>query len=182
MWVMQIVSPVGFYAFASIAPIVLLAKGFDLAHSLTYAALTAVGYPLGSLLSVYLTERFERRTSLVAATLAVAVSGVTFGLAANIGLVIAAGIATTVSAVVQSNFTHIYQAELFRTANRSTAIGIPYAASRLISALLPFAALTLLSTIGAGGLYTCCALLMSGLAVTIRLLGPRTTNRRLDAI
>ena len=95
---------------------------------------------------------------------------------------IAAGIATTVSAVVQSNFTHIYQAELFRTANRSTAIGIPYAASRLISALLPFAALTLLSTIGAGGLYTCCALLMSGLAVTIRLLGPRTTNRRLDAI
>jgi hypothetical protein len=55
---------------------------------------------------------------------------VVFGIAANIGLVIAAGIATTISTVVQSNFTHIYQAELFHTANRSTAIGIPYAASR----------------------------------------------------
>jgi hypothetical protein len=87
-----------------------------------------------------------------------------------------------VSTVVQSNFTHIYQAELFHTANRGTAIGIPYAASRLISTLLPLAALTLLSAIGPGGLYACCALLLTGLALTIRLLGPHTDNRRLDAI
>jgi putative MFS transporter len=86
MWVMQIIGPIGFYAFASIAPIVLLAKGFDLAHSLTYSALTALGYPLGSLLSVYLTERFERRSPLITSTLAVAVFGVVFGVASNIGL------------------------------------------------------------------------------------------------
>ncbi|HEV3362164.1 MAG TPA: MFS transporter [Pseudonocardiaceae bacterium] len=182
MWVMQIIGPVGFYAFASIAPIVLLAKGFDLSHSLTYSALTAVGYPLGSLVSVWLTERFERRTLLIGSTLAVAVFGVLFGFASTGGLVIAAGIATTISTVVQSNFTHIYQAELFRTANRSTAIGLPYAASRLVSALLPLTALSLLSAIGPGGLYTCCALLLAVMAVTIRLLGPRTTNRRLDTI
>jgi putative MFS transporter len=182
MWVMQIVGPVGFYTFASIAPIVLLAKGFDLAHSLTYSALTAVGYPLGSLVSVYLTERFERRTLLIASTLAVAVFGVLFGLAPNNALVVAAGIATTVSTVVQSNFTHIYQAELFHTANRSTAIGLPYTASRLVSALLPLAALTLLSAIGPGGLYACCALLLAVMAVVIRLLGPRTNNRQLDTI
>jgi putative MFS transporter len=182
MWVMQIVGPVGFYAFASIAPIVLLAKGFDLAHSLTYSALTAVGYPLGSLVSVSLTERFERRTLLIASTLAVAVFGVLFGLAPSTVLVIAAGIATTISTVVQSNLTHIYQAELFHTANRSTAIGLPYAASRLVSALLPLGALTLLSTIGPGGLYACCGLLLAVMAVVIRLLGPRTNNRQLDAI
>jgi MFS transporter, putative metabolite:H+ symporter len=182
MWVMQIVGPVGFYGFASIAPIVLLAKGFDLAHSLTYSALTAVGYPLGSLVSVFLTERFERRTLLVASTLAVAGFGVLFGLAPNNALVVAAGIATTVSTVVQSNFTHIYQAELFHTAGRSTAIGLPYAASRLVSALLPLAALTLLAAIGPGGLYACCALLLAVMAVVIRLLGPRTNNRQLDTI
>jgi putative MFS transporter len=182
MWVMQIVGPAGFYAFASIAPIVLLAKGFDLAHSLTYSALTAVGYPLGSLVSVYLTERFERRTLLIASTLAVAVFGVVFGVVVNTGLVIAAGIATTASTVVQFNFTHIYQAELFHTANRSTAIGSPYAASRLVSALLPLGALTLLSAIGASGLYASCALLLAAMAVTIRVLGPRTNNRPLDSI
>jgi putative MFS transporter len=182
MWVMQIASPVGFYAFASIAPIVLLAKGFDLAHSLTYSALTAVGYPLGSLVSVYLTERVERRTLLIAATLASGVFGLAFGLAATVSLVIAAGFATTVSTVMQSNFTHIYQAELFHTANRSTAIGLPYAASRLVGALLPLGALTLLSAIGSGGLYACCAVLLGVTALVIRLLGPRTNNQQLDAI
>jgi putative MFS transporter len=182
MWVMQIASPVGFYAFASIAPIVLLAKGFDLAHSLMYSALTALGYPLGSLVSVYLTERVERRTLLIAATLAAAIFGVAFGLATNITVVVAAGIATSVSTVMQSNFTHIYQAELFHTANRSTAIGIPYAASRLVGALLPLAALSLLAAIGSGGLYTCCAILLGATALAILLLGPRTNNQQLDTI
>ena len=182
MWVMQIASPVGFYAFASIAPIVLLAKGFDLAHSLTYSALTALGYPLGSLASVYLTERVERRTLLIASTLAAGVFGLAFGLATNTGEVIAAGIATTISTVMQSNFTHIYQAEMFHTANRSTAIGIPYAASRLVGALLPLGALTLLSAIGSGGLYACCAVLLCATALAIRLLGPRTNNQQLDTI
>jgi len=182
MWVMQIASPVGFYAFASIAPIVLLAKGFDLAHSLMYSALTALGYPLGSLVSVYLTERVERRTLLIVSTLAAAVFGVAFGLATNITVVVIAGIATSVSTVMQSNFTHIYQAELFHTTNRSTAIGIPYAASRLVGALLPLAALSLLAAIGSSGLYTCCAILLGASALTIRLLGPRTNNQQLDTI
>ena len=182
VWVMQIASPVGFYAFASIAPIVLLAKGFDLAHSLMYSALTALGYPLGSLVSVYLTERVERRTLLIASTLAAAVFGVVFGLATSITVVVTAGIATSVSTVMQSNFTHIYQAELFHTTNRSTAIGIPYAASRLVGALLPLAALSLLAAIGSSGLYTCCAILLGATALTIRLLGPRTNNQQLDTI
>ena len=182
MWVMQIASPVGFYAFASIAPIVLLAKGFDLTHSLMYSALTALGYPLGSLVSVYLTERVERRTLLIVSTLAAAVFGVAFGLATNITVVAIAGIATSVSTVMQSNFTHIYQAELFHTTNRSTAIGIPYAASRLVGALLPLAALSLLTAIGSSGLYTCCAILLGATALAIRLLGPRTNNQQLDTI
>lgn len=182
MWLMWILTPIGFYTFASIAPIVLMAKGFDLTHSLTYSALTAVGYPLGSLASVYLTERFERRTLVIASTLAAAGFGVLFGLGTNAGLVLAAGVATTASTVIQSNFVHIYQAELFRTANRGTAIGIPYAASRLVSALLPFGAVLLLSAVGSGGLYLSCALLLLVMAVAVRLLGPRTNSRRLDMI
>jgi hypothetical protein len=33
-----------------------------------------------------------------------------------------------------------------------------------------------------GRLYTCCALLLAIMALTIRLLGPRTNNRQLDAV
>jgi putative MFS transporter len=99
-----------------------------------------------------------------------------FGLGANVVLVIGAGVATTISTVVQSNLVHIYQTELFHTANRSTGIGIPYAASRLVSAL------ALLSAVGPAGLYVCSALLLATMALIVRILGPRTTNQRLDAI
>lgn len=182
IWVMWILQPVGFYTFASIAPLALLAKGFDLAHSLGYSALTALGYPLGALVSVVVTERGERRTLLIASTMATAAFGVVFGLASSGGLVIVAGFLTSLSAVVQNNLQHIYQTELFHTANRSTSIGLPYAASRVVSALLPFVALAVLSALGAGVLYSCSALLLVVLVLAVWVLGPRTNNRPLDAI
>jgi putative MFS transporter len=182
MWLMWTLQPVGFYGFASIVPIVVLAKGFDLTHSLTYAALSALGYPLGSLVSVFLTERVERRAMLIASTIAAAVFGVSFGLAGTPTLIIAFGIATTISTVIQSNIIHTYQAELFHTANRSSAIGLPYAASRFVSALLPLAALPLLAAAGPTGLYACCALLLIAMAVAVRILGPRIQKQQLDTI
>jgi putative MFS transporter len=105
-----------------------------------------------------------------------------FGLGSSAAVVVAAGIATTVSTIIQSNAVHIYQTELFHTANRSTSIAIPYAASRLISALLPFVAVALLSAVGAGGLYAACAVMLAAMAVAVRVLGPRTNNLRLDTV
>jgi hypothetical protein len=40
----------------------------------------------------------------------------------------------------------------------------------------------LLSAIGSGGLYACCAVLLGAMTIAIRLLGPRTNNKQLDAI
>jgi putative MFS transporter len=182
LWTMQILGPVGFWGFASIAPIVLGSKGIDLAHTLFYTVLIAVGYPLGSLISVSLTERVQRRTLVVVSTLAVAVFGVLFGQGTTNTVVIVAGFASAMAGIMQSNFTHIYQAELFHTANRSTAIGLPYAASRLISATLPFISLTVLTALGAGPLYTGCAMLLTGMAIVVQVLGPRTNSRALDTI
>ncbi|MFD2420552.1 MFS transporter [Amycolatopsis pigmentata] len=182
LWAMWILGPIGFYGFASIAPIVLLAKGFDLQHSLMFSALTAIGYPLGSLVSVHLCERVERRNLLIGSTLAIGVFGTVFGSATSIGLILVAGTASTLSSVVQSNVSHIYQAELFHSGKRSTSIALPYSASRLVSALLPLVAVGLLARIGAGGMYAGCAALLVALAVLVRFLGPRTNNRRLDTI
>jgi putative MFS transporter len=135
---------------------------------------------LGSLISVYLTERIERRSLLALSTLAAAIFSVSFGLAATPTLIIGFGIATTISLVVQSNIIHTYQAELVHTANRSTAMGRPYAASRLSSALVPLVALPLLSVIGPAGFYACCALLMVAMALLVQTRGPRVNKEQLD--
>jgi putative MFS transporter len=160
----------------------LLHKGIDLSNLFAYTALIALGYPLGSLASVFITERFQRRTLVAVSTVAVAVFGVLFGSGSSTALVIAAGFASSVAGIMQSNFIHIYQAELFSTGNRSTAIGLPYAASRFVGALLPLVSLSVLDALGATTLYTGCAILLIAMAVGVAVTGPRTNNRALDTI
>jgi putative MFS transporter len=65
LWIFQILQTVGYYGFGSMAPLVLTAKGFTITDSLGYAALTYIGYPVGSLLSIPLVERFERKHLIV---------------------------------------------------------------------------------------------------------------------
>jgi hypothetical protein len=45
--------------------------------------------------------------------------------------------------------------------------------------VLPLVVLTLLSAIGPGGLYACCASLLVVITIDVRILGPRTNNRHL---
>ncbi|GGF30591.1 MFS transporter [Subtercola lobariae] len=180
--VLNTLGPIAFYGFASIAPLVLIDKGFSIVHSLAFTALSALGYPLGSLLCVPIVERFQRRTLLIASSLAVAVFGITFGFATTPVLIVAAGFLTGMASVVQSNVTHIYQAELFPTAIRARSVGRPYALSRVIGALLPFATLPILHALGAGWLYSLCAALIVVLVVLIGILGPRTNAKSLDTI
>ena len=180
--VLNTLGPIAFYGFASIAPLVLIDKGFSVVHSLAFTALSALGYPLGSLICVPIVERFQRRTLLIASSLAVAVFGITFGFAETPVLIVAAGFVTGMASVVQSNVTHIYQAELFPTAIRARSVGRPYALSRVIGALLPFATLPILHALGAGWLYSLCAALIVVLVVLIGLLGPQTNAKSLDTI
>jgi len=59
--IFQVLQTVAYYGFGTLAPLVLVSKGFEVTQSLGYAALTFAGYPLGSLVSVPLVERFERK-------------------------------------------------------------------------------------------------------------------------
>ena len=180
--VMQALGPVGFYGFASIGPLVLLHKGFGVVDSLGYSALTAFGYPLGALLLAPLSERFQRRTLVIASTLLVGAAGCLFGTATSAAVIVAAGTLTTLFSVVQSTVARAYAAELFPTAVRNTALGRTYALSRLVSAVLPFVALTVLGALGSSVLYAGCGALLAVLAATVAALGPRTNSLSLEAV
>jgi putative MFS transporter len=180
--VMQAIGPVGFYGFASVGTLVLLHRGFSVVDSLGYSALTACGYPLGTLLLGSITERFERRTLIIVSSLLVAICGLLFGTASSAGMIVVAGAGSTICSVIQSTVARAYAAELFPTAVRNTALGRTYALSRLVSALLPFAALSILEALGAAVLYLVCAALLTVLAAVVAALGPRTNARQLEAI
>ena len=131
--IFQILQTVAYYGFGTLAPLVLVAKGFEVTQSLGYAALSFLGYPLGSLASVPLVERFERKYLIIASALGIAVCGILFAAASAVWLIVVAGFLLPAISNVFSNSFHICQAEIFPTAIRSTASGIAYSLSRATS-------------------------------------------------
>ncbi|MHB9754068.1 MFS transporter [Streptomyces sp. BYX5S] len=181
-WIFQILQTVGYYGFGSLAPVVLQAKGHTVTESLSYAALSYLGYPVGSALSVPLIDRIERRTLIILSALGIAAFGLVFGFAEASWLIVGAGFLLTVCSNVFSNAFHVYQTEIFPTGLRSSAIGIAYSLSRLTSVVLPFVAIDVLEDLGADAVFIGSGVLMLILCLNVRILGPRTTGRSLEAI
>lgn len=182
LWIFQVLQTVGYYGFGSLAPLVLMSKGHDVVHSLTYTALSFLGYPIGSAVSVLFIERIERKTLVIVSAAAIAVFGLAFGTAQSSVAIVSAGVLMTLTQNIFSNAFHVYQAELFPTEMRGGAVGIAYSLSRLTGGILPFVGLAVLDEFGAEGMFAGCAVLMALLCVDVALLGPRTTGRALEQV
>jgi hypothetical protein len=83
---------------------------------------------------------------------------------------------------VFSNVYHIYQAEIFPTALRATAVGWTYSLSRISSGALPFVLLPVLDSFGALAMFGIVAVALVVIAAAVAVLGPLTTRRSLAEI
>jgi putative MFS transporter len=180
LWIFQVLQTVGYYGFGSLAPIVLVSKGFSVVDSLGYAALSYIGYPVGSALAIPLIERCERKSLIIGSALGIAAFGVIFGAAADTSLIVVSGFLLTVCSNVFSNAYHVYQAEIFPTRIRSSAIGIAYSLSRATSAALPFVAIAVLDHLGSTVVFVGSAILMLVLCLNVSVLGPNSTGLSLE--
>jgi putative MFS transporter len=151
-------------------------------QSLGYAAISFLGYPIGSAASIPIIERVERKWLIVGSALVMGVSGMVFGYARDAALIVTAGFVLTCASNVFSNGFHTYQAEIFPTRMRSSAISIAYSLSRVTSAVLPFVALNALDHLGAGTVFTGSAIILVILCLDVAILGPRSTGRSLEAV
>ncbi|OHV28166.1 MULTISPECIES: MFS transporter [Pseudofrankia] len=179
-WIMNVMSAIGYYGFGTIATLVLVAKGYTVLTSLSFLALTYVGYPLGSLLSLPVIERFERRAVVAVSASGMAVTGLLFGFAGSGTTVVLWGTLFTLISNVYSNGYHVFTAELYPTAVRATAVGAAYALSRLVTAALPFVLIPVLDHAGSGAVFTVVAAALVILALDVLALGPRTTGLPVD--
>ncbi len=180
--IFQVLQTVAYYGFGTLAPLVLVSKGFEVTESLGYAALTFAGYPLGSLISVPLVERFERKYLIIASALGIALCGIVFAASTNVAVIVSAGFLLTAVSNVFSNAFHIYQAEIFPTAIRSTASGVCYSLSRATSTVMPFVAVPALAALGPVAVFSGSASLIVLLCLDVGLLGPRSTGRKLEQV
>ncbi|PLZ02633.1 MFS transporter [Burkholderia sp. WAC0059] len=172
----------GYYGFGTLAATVVRSRGIDVTDGTFFAAMSFLGYPVGSLLSIPLLNWIERRTLVIVSILSIAVFGLGFAYSNSATLVIVCGVLTTCASNVFSNAYHVYQAEIFPAQVRSTAIGSTYSLSRFMSGALPFILLPVLNEYGAGAMFGLVSVVLAGVASVVLALGPRTTRRNQDEI
>ncbi|GMA51765.1 MFS transporter [Alicyclobacillus contaminans] len=182
LWGFQILQTLGYYGFGTLAPIVLASKGITVTSSLTYVTLSFLGYPIGSLLSLPIIERVQRKWIIVGSALCMAVFGILFGMSRLPLWIIVFGFLYTLSSNIFSNAFHIFQAEIYPTAIRATAAGSAYSLSRLMSGLMPFILLPILKVHGATAMFSVVACAMVLIMVDVGALGPRTSGRALEEV
>ena len=173
---------VGFYGFANWVPTLLIAKGIAVTQSLQYTFIIAIAAPFGPLFGAAVADSFERKWLLVAAALAVAITGLAFGQFASAAPLIMFGALVTLSNNAMSFLYHTYQAELYPTRIRAVAVGFVYSFSRLSTVFSGFAIAFILARAGASGVFVFIAGSMAIAAVSIAILGPAARGRALEEI
>ncbi|MBM7646198.1 putative MFS transporter [Scopulibacillus daqui] len=182
LWVFQIFQSVGYYSFGTLVPLVLAAKGYNVTDTLTFTALTFLGYPLGSLISLPIVERIQRKWLIVLAAFFMALFGILFGISTSSGLIIVFGFLYTLVSNIFSNAYHIFQVEIYPTSLRATGAGVGYSLSRLSSGAMPFILVPLLNNSGSTALFTVVAVTMVIIMLDIGIFAPNTTSRSLEEV
>ena len=172
----------GYYGFGTLAALVLVARGYDVTSSLLYTALSFLGYPVGSVLAIPLLKHFERKHLVIASVAAMALCGWLFATVNTVALIVVFGFLTTAISNVFSNVYHVYQAEIFPTDVRATAVGWTYSLSRLSSGALPFILIPVLDDHGAGAMFSVVFIALAITIAAVAIVGPRTTWRSLEEI
>ncbi len=180
--IFNLVQTIGFYGFANWVPTFLISRGIEVTSSLEYTFIIAIAAPLGPLLGFLLTDKIERKWLIVAAALCVAAFGLVFAQMRAPVLIVLFGAAVTLSNNIMSFSFHAYQAELYPTRIRGTAVGFVYSWSRLSTVFSAFLIAFFLKRFGVEGVFALIAAAMVVVALVIGAMGPRTNNRTLEAI
>jgi putative MFS transporter len=173
---------VGFYGFTNWAPTFLASRGVHFAESLQYGFIIAIAYPIGPVIWSTIAERFERKWLVVAAAAGTGLLGLAFSAMSAPLALIALGVAINFSNNLLSLSYHAYQAELFPTRVRATAVGFVYSWSRLSTVFSSYVIAWLLGVGGAIGAFGFIAAAMLVVVVSVSLFGPPTRGLALEEI
>lgn len=182
MIIFNIFQTVGFYGFANWVPTLLIKQGITVTTSLMYSSIIAIAAPIGPMIGLWIADKFERRTMIVAAAALIMVCGLVFSQVSGGMLLIAMGVGLTLANNIMSYSFHAYQTELFPTGIRARAVGFVYSWSRLSAIFTSFLIAGLLKQFGTTGVFVFIAVAMLVVMAAIGFMGPRTRDLALEQI
>ena len=182
MIVFHVFQTVGFYGFGNWVPTLLIQQGVTVTSSLMYSFIIAIAAPIGPMIGLFIADKFERKTVIMAASALIAVFGLVFSQVSSAVLLIAMGVALTLANNTLSFSFHAYQTELFPTQIRATAVGFVYSWSRFSAIFTSFLIASTLNAFGTTGVFLFIAGSMAVVILAIGLMGPRTRDLGLETV
>jgi putative MFS transporter len=182
MIIFNIFQTVGFYGFANWVPTLLIKQGITVTTSLMYSSIIAIAAPIGPMIGLWIADKFERRTMIVAAAAVIMVFGLIFSQVSGGLLLITMGVGLTLANNILSFSFHTYQTELFPTGIRARAVGFVYSWSRMSAIFTSFLIAGLLKQLGTTGVFAFIAVAMLIVMAAIGFMGPRTRDLALEQI
>ena len=176
---------IGYYGFGNWLPLLLIAKGVTIGHSLGYTALLALIAPVAPLFFSLFADRVERKWLIVAGAAAAAAAGLLLARTTAetspkafilVGAVIAAG-----NSLMSMSY-HTYQSEVFPTQVRAFGVGLVYSFSRLSAIFSGYFIAITLEKAGSGAVFVLISGSMLVAALSISIFGPPTRKIALEQI
>ncbi|UFH51341.1 MFS transporter [Pseudomonas sp. KNUC1026] len=173
---------IGFFGFGNWLPALLAGKGMEATHSLGYAFIITLAYPLGPLLFTRWANRFENKWQIVGSAIGTVIFGTLFAAQSTPTGLIACGVGVTFCNAWLTFAYHSYQSELFPTSIRARAVGFCYSFSRLSTVFSSLMIGFFLEHFGTPGVLAFIVSSMLIVTLTIGGFGPRTRNLALERI
>jgi putative MFS transporter len=180
--IFNIFQTVGFYGFANWVPTLLIKQGITVTTSLAYSSIIALAAPVGPIIGLFIADRYERKSVIVAMAALIIVCGLWFSQTTAAVLLICLGIGLTLGSNIMSYSYHAYQAELFPTSIRARAVGFVYSWSRFSAIFTAFFIASVLKYFGSTGVFIFIAGAMAIVMIVIGAMGPRTKGVALEEI
>jgi putative MFS transporter len=150
-WLIELFQGFGAYGFITFVPIILYSKGYSIVHALVYTAIIQISYPIGCLISSFVTDRIERKWGMAIFYTLNMLSGVAFFFSDSAPMIILFGFLTELLIFIDGPLLHTYEVEIYPTDLRGRGSGISFAFSRLGGFLAPLAATLILAAAGSAG-------------------------------
>ena len=165
-----------FYGFNHWLPNFIQEKGLDIENSLFYTGAVFLAAPLAPLLYSVVTDRIERKHTIIALGVAIVGLGLMFSYSTSTWSWVSCGVMLALANYLITANSHTYMSEIFPTRMRARAVGIIYGSTRVTAAFNGYFIAALIATGGSNLVFLTIGGLMLFALTFVALLGPPTRN------
>ncbi len=170
------------YSFTAWVPTILVGNGMAQSQALYLSSVMTLGTFCIAPVLLLFADRIERKTALLMETILTGAAVTAFGFATDPTELTVAGFMVYVGLAGLVTTFYSYIPEVFPTDLRGVGTGLVFGVGRIAAFASGFAAAAMYTGMGAGRMYLIVGAEVIVAGIAVFLLGPRTTQRSLEAI